>query len=189
MTSDPEELEQRLAALERRVAALADDGQLPDGAPTPPRLPGTGDPLWALHELKRLLAARDDSAEPVGESSPPTGAVLIAGSVHLQIGPLGWQYALTPEALLEEDWSDYASLFAALGHPVRLALLQRILAGTTQTSELANSNDLGTTGQLHHHLRILVAAGWLRTPRRGHYEVPSGRVIPLLATLVALHDG
>ena len=43
------------------------------------------------------------------------------------------------------------------------------------------------THQLHHHLRQLVAAGWLASTRRGHYEVPAARVVPLLVTVLAAH--
>jgi hypothetical protein len=42
-----------------------------------------------------------------------------------------------------------------------------------------------TTGQLYHHLRQLVAAGWLRTSLRGRYAVPADRIVPLLALLAA----
>ena len=44
---------------------------------------------------------------------------------------------------------------------------------------------LGTTGQLHHHLRALVAAGWLASTGRGSWQVPASRVIPLLVVVIA----
>lgn len=42
-----------------------------------------------------------------------------------------------------------------------------------------------TSGQLYHHLRQLVSAGWLRATSRGSYAVPPDRVIPLLTILTA----
>ncbi len=50
---------------------------------------------------------------------------------------------------------------------------------------LVGIDGFGTSGQLYHHLRQLVAAGWLRTAGRGRYEVPPARVVPLLVVLAA----
>ena len=47
----------------------------------------------------------------------------------------------------------------------------------------AATEGLGTTGQLHHHLRQLKAAGWLHQTGRGTYEVPARRVVPLLTMI------
>jgi hypothetical protein len=76
-------------------------------------------------------------------------------------------------------------VFDALSHPVRLQLVQRVLNGTTSTAELAEAESLGTTGQLHHHLRALVAAGWLTSTGRGRWGVPGPRIIPLLVMIAA----
>ncbi|WP_435827490.1 hypothetical protein [Actinoplanes philippinensis] len=43
---------------------------------------------------------------------------------------------------------------------------------------------MGTSGQVYHHLRQLVAAGWLHTIGGGRHEVPAARVIPLLSLLL-----
>jgi len=88
-------------------------------------------------------------------------------------------------ALLDADWDTAAEPLAALGHPVRLAVLRGVLTGLHTTSELAALDRLGTTGQLYHHLRQLQAAGWLRSTGRGRYDVPATRVIPLLVIVTA----
>ncbi len=88
-------------------------------------------------------------------------------------------------ALLEADWDTAAEPLAALGHPVRLAVLRGVLTGLHTTAELAALDRLGTTGQLYHHLRQLQAAGWLRSTGRRRYDVPATRVIPLLVILTA----
>ena len=75
----------------------------------------------------------------------------------------------------------------ALSHPVRLRLLQQVLNGTATTAELADDETLGTTGQLHHHLRALVAAGWLTSTGRGRWSIPAPRIIPLLVVVVGSH--
>lgn len=86
---------------------------------------------------------------------------------------------------LDQDWTDTAATLAALGHPVRVLLLHAALYGTRTVTELTRLESVGTSGQVYHHLRLLAAAGWLRTTARGHYAVPPERVVPLLAVLAA----
>ncbi|WP_432483016.1 ArsR/SmtB family transcription factor [Kineococcus esterisolvens] len=131
-----------------------------------------GERFWALEGLRGR----------VGED----GGVLMTGTVRLP-GDLTyeWQQGSTTEALLEADWSARAGALDALAHPVRLLLVQHVLRGTTSTGDLSRLEGVGTTGQLHHHLRQLVAAGWLRSTGRGRYEVPAPRVVPLLVLLLA----
>ncbi|WP_433463620.1 ArsR/SmtB family transcription factor [Spirillospora sp. CA-128828] len=160
-----ETLAERVARLEERVAVL--EGTAPGaGRPAP------DDTFWALNALK------DRVADP--------GAVLFTGSVTLPGGEhYEWQQGHTAEDLLQDDWSQAAEALSALAHPVRLFLLREILHGARTTAELAAHERLGTTGQLYHHLRQLVAAGWLRTTGRGQYSVPGERVVPILTVLAA----
>jgi DNA-binding transcriptional ArsR family regulator len=160
------ELEQRVADLERRLAAL-------EGAQRPgPRL-GGGD-FWALNGLKEQLS----------ELGAADGGVLYTGSVRLPTGEqYEWQTGALTQGLLEDDWAPVAESFAALGHPVRLRLLREILGGRRTAAELAELEELGTTGQIYHHLRQLTGTGWLRTTGRGRYEVPPERVVPLLVAV------
>ena len=158
----------RLAAIEARLAAL----EAAHGSATADFAGGV---LWALEGLKARL--------PGG-----AGAVVYAG--YLPVGSdehYQWQHGITTDDLLAGDWVQYAPALAALGQPVRLRLLREILGGRRSAADLARIEDLGTTGQLYHHLRQLVGAGWLRATSRGHYAVPADRVIPLLAVLTAVH--
>jgi Helix-turn-helix domain len=163
-----ESLADRVAGLEARVARL-------EGAPTSVRV-GPAEPdaetFWALEGLK------DRTAEP--------GAVLFTGQVTLPTGEhYEWQQAHPVADLLADDWSQGTAALAALAHPVRLLLLGEILQGARTAGELGAHERLGTTGQLYHHLRQLVAAGWLRSTTRGQYAVPGERVVPLLVVLAA----
>lgn len=160
----------RLAEIERRLAALEERASV---AP-PPDDPG--DQFWALHGLEE----RTPGAE---------GAVVFSGYVGADPAErLRWQYGRALPDVTEVSWADLAPAFAALGNPVRLTLLQRIFAGTHDVGELAEIEGIGTTGQLYHHLRALTAAGWLRSARRGTYEIVPQRVVPLLVCLVAGGD-
>ncbi|KQR10384.1 helix-turn-helix transcriptional regulator [Cellulomonas sp. Leaf334] len=162
MTDDDD----RLAALEQRVADLERARQRPVSAHVP-----DPDVFWALDGLQ----------ERVGEP----GAVLLTGAVTLPDRRVArWQSAAGTDELLDEDWSDHADVFAALGHPVRLRLLGRVLSGVGTANDLMDTEGVGTSGQVYHHLRQLVAAGWLRAVGGGRYEVPVARVVPLLVLVM-----
>ncbi|WP_322097998.1 helix-turn-helix domain-containing protein [Nakamurella alba] len=131
------------------------------------------DDFWALHGLEQRVDPRDE------------GTVLFTGVVRPAPGErYVWQQGVPAGSGFDHP-ERAASVLSALGHPVRLALLQAALAGHRSTGVLAETPGLATTGQLHHHLRILVAAGWLETAIRGHYSVPATRVVPLLVVLAA----
>ncbi|GAB2591835.1 ArsR/SmtB family transcription factor [Microlunatus antarcticus] len=157
------DLEARVAALEETVARL---GRAPDVHDAP----AEGIDLWLVDAL---------------HARHPAGAVAFGGSVRVGQGEAVWQWGSDAEGLREADWSSAAGVLDALGHPVRLRLLQRVLNGTSATAELALDEALGTTGQLHHHLRALVAAGWLASVGRGTWAIPAPRVVPLMVVVSA----
>lgn len=128
--------------------------------------------FWALDMLKELVE------EP--------GAVLFAGTVTTAGGGhVEWQQGHPAAELVGADWNESMDRLRALAHPVRLLLLREVLNGTQTAAELVGHTQLGTTGQLYHHLRQLVAAGWLRARGHGRYDIPAERVVPLLVTLAA----
>ena len=162
-------LEKRIAALEARVAALE---ATPVAAEVAPVEAGAVDPdtFWALEGLRRRV--------------PAPGGVLIVGDVELPDGSVArWQEGAATGDLLDDEWDRMAGALAALGHPVRLQLLRQVLRGRTTARGLAEVEGMGTSGQVYHHLRHLVAAGWLRN-RGTQYEVPPERVVPLLTTMI-----
>lgn len=158
-------LEDRVAALEATVAAWA-------GRPVDPAPPDSE--LWVLDGVRNRY---------------PDGAVVFAGTMPAGPGPdageIAWQWGAMTENVRAQEWDAAVPIFDALSHPVRLRLLQQVLNGTTTTAELAEGVEMGTTGQLHHHLRALTAAGWLTSTGRGHWAVPPPRVIPLLVLVTA----
>jgi hypothetical protein len=165
--ADPS-LGDRVSALERQLAELTARFARPADAPPPP----AADMYWALGGLR----------ERIGDEG--SGAVLYTGTVDLPTGEhYDWQYGATVDDLMDADWATWAGTLGALGHPVRLNLLRSVLAGTRSAAELAADEGLGTTGQLYHHLRQLVSAGWLQSAARGQYAVPGERVVPLLVIL------
>ncbi len=174
-----DELLPQLHALEARVAALEHRDAHPSRAevstlPTPAAYP-TDDTFWALDGL----AAR------TGRPHEGSGAVMIVGDIVTPGGTEArWQYGLSTESLLEVDWSALAPALAALGHPVRLAVLRAVLDGAGTTREIADAVGVTSTGQLYHHLTQLQAAGWLRSHHGGAHVVPTERLVPLLTTIL-----
>jgi hypothetical protein len=153
-------IEARLARLEQRAA--------PAG---PPNTAPAADALWAIEELKRR-AAQD--------------AILFTGTVTLPTGEhYEWQETRRLDDLLVADPSASAAVLDAMAHPIRLLILQHVLRGLRTVSALGTLEEVGTTGQLYHHLRHLVAQGWLVLLARGQYQVPPPRVIPLLVAIAA----
>ncbi|MGH8869118.1 MAG: ArsR/SmtB family transcription factor [Actinomycetes bacterium] len=172
--ADEDDLVARVRRLEERLSAV--EGAEPSGPGDVQSRPDLGvldaEKFWALRGLKARAGER--------------GAVLFTGSVWLPTGEAAeWQQGATTESLLDGDWDGLADVLAALGHPVRLLLVREVLRGTRTVAELGNVEGLGTSGQVYHHVRQLVAAGWLRSTGRGRYEVPAARVVPLLATVAA----
>jgi hypothetical protein len=168
-------LEQRVAALESQASRRSADPRNTDPADeapasTPGRVSSFEERFWALTGLKDRLA---------------DGGVLFTGSVALPEGPIEWQLTTPTTELVDSDWSEFADTLAALGHPVRLRLLQAITAGTHASAQLQELPGLGTSGQIYHHLRALTQAGWLRAGARGQWAVPPERVVPLLVVLAA----
>ncbi|QFG67919.1 ArsR/SmtB family transcription factor [Ornithinimicrobium pratense] len=167
--------------LERRVAALEAAAGRPAG-------PGEKDPtapatFWALEGLR-----------PQAQGS---GAVVYAGTFRSEAGEVDWQYAHHVDDLLgapdavagvdegadRGDLAQVAARLAALGHPARLAILAAVLRGHDRTADLAELLNLGTSGQVYHHVKALTTAGWLRPAARGQVAVPAERVIPLLVAM------
>lgn len=166
-----DDLSERLSALERVVADLVEQAAKP--TPEPPAGTPHDETFWALEGLR-------------GKVDGTTGGVLFTGTVDVPTGEhYDWQYARLLDDLLAVDWTEAAPALTALGNPVRLRLLQKIIAGTRGAADLAEDSELGTTGQVYHHLRQLVSAGWLRMVSRGQYTIPGERVVPLLVILSA----
>lgn len=174
MNEEIAELRESVQALTARVSVL--ESSRTENSPSSSAPDTQGDGFWALNELQSRL-----SDDPGAQA----GVVMMVGSLTLPTGaPVAWQQGVGTEGLLESDWGERAQALAALGHPVRLELLRHILNGVHATADLAAIDSLGTTGQLHHHLRQLVTTGWVRQSGRGTYEVPAARIVPLMISML-----
>ena len=188
LTPESREILDRLETLERRISRLEQDRNGTSDVLTPTSTPPTGpgadhgparapveDHFWALTALK--------------EQIPPPGGVAFTGSVDIGAGHLEYQWQRPTEHLLDQDWAEHAESVAALGHPLRLAILRRLLDGEHTVAQLVDELELASTGVAYHHLSALQTGGWVTSPRRGSWTIPVTRVIPLLAIVTALEKG
>lgn len=120
------------------------------------------------------------AAAAAPEPAPAAGIRLTLGG-----GPEAWRFEAPAATVAAADWPARAARLAALGHPVRLAILRAALDGPAGATALKAAAGVATPGQLYHHLRELTAAGWLRAQGRGVYALPPGRAGALLAVLAA----
>lgn len=195
-------VDERLDRLERQLADLAAS----TGAPTAPRSPAA-DAAATPRTAGAPSPAGTSPADPADTSSPAApadpffllhalqrevpspGAVAYVGSVDLAAGHVEYQWGRPTAALLEADWAERAEPLAALGHPLRLAMLRLLVDAERTVAEIVDALELASTGVAYHHLHQLQAGGWVHTPRRGVWAVPVARIIPLLAILTAVDDG
>ncbi|MFF2085898.1 ArsR/SmtB family transcription factor [Nocardia sp. NPDC058176] len=161
------ELVDRIEELERRVAAL--ESARPEGE-------SAGLP-WAVTRLRHEF---DDAGER-------NGGVLLAGALQLPTGErVDWQAQYATDAIVGDIWTiEAANCLAVLANPVRLRLLREIVYGRRTAADLAAIEELGTSADIYQHLRQLAAVGWLQTAGLGRFEVPEGRLVPLLAALAS----
>ncbi|WP_227488246.1 helix-turn-helix domain-containing protein [Brachybacterium subflavum] len=180
-------MEQRLEGVLARLESAAGEppsappgagGQPPSSDAADPAAgpadPAASDRFWALNALKSRL--------------PAPGGVVYAGAVDLPIGHVEYQWGRPTDPLLRADWADRAERVAALGHPLRLSLLQKLLEAECTVAQLVDVLDLASTGVAYHHLHQLQGAGWVTSPSRGTWAIPATRVVPLLAIISALEE-
>jgi DNA-binding transcriptional ArsR family regulator len=143
-------------------------------------------------ERLAALEARDAALE--GRGAPPStlaevdasGTVGYEGDVRLH-GQVTWTIRYSPAAVLDLSTSPTAEVLAALGHPVRLALVRRLLAGPASAADLQDAAGLSSTGQVYHHLRALAAARVVEQDGRT-FRVPTTGVVPVLTMMLAASD-
>ena len=145
----------------------------------------SSDRLAALEERVAALESAGAAAAPADEAGE-SGEVGYQGRVRLH-GEVSWTIRYAPAAVLDLPGGGVSDVLAALGHPVRLALVRRLLTGPATAAELQAAAELSSTGQVYHHLRGLAAARVVEQDGRS-YRVPTTAVVPLLSAILAAAD-
>ncbi|MCD2193574.1 helix-turn-helix domain-containing protein [Actinomycetospora endophytica] len=143
-----------------------------------------------LADLEARIAALEGApARSPGEAVDAvdgSGAVGYEGDVRLH-GQVSWTIRYSPTAVLDLPAPPTAEVLAALGHPVRLALVRRLLAGPASAAQLQEAAELSSTGQVYHHLRALTSARVVEQDGRS-FRVPTTGVVPVLTMILAAGD-
>jgi len=169
MSAAIERLQARVDALEAASAGGAD-------APGPAL---SGERWWLLENLAR-------NTGPTFSRGEVQGSLAYGGRVRAPgAGELVWQLEPAVPDVMEADLGAVSAVLGALGHPLRLEILRRLLLGARTLAELQEIPSTGTSGQVHHHLRELRAVGLVVSQRRNHYAIPPDRAVPLLVIVAA----
>ena len=147
-----------------------------------PRPAPSGLPVADLVSGLRDMLAADAGPEAAG------GIVVYAGLGPRGNGEIAWQLGHSWDDVLTADRTRSGRTLAVLSSPARLDIVAELLAGPVSRQDLQERLEQSTAGQLNHHLRELLSAGLVEQPRRGVYEVPPHRVIPILTVLACAND-
>ncbi|SDO02261.1 Helix-turn-helix domain-containing protein [Paenibacillus sp. yr247] len=118
------------------------------------------------------------------------GGVYYSGQYQNELSHYRWEpQERAVGQLLDLDGDRTAKILAALGHKQRLDILRSVLQEPHTGPELVGRLNMGTTGQLYHHMKALAGADLLVQEERGEkYTIPGHRALPLLLLLAATAD-
>ncbi|MEJ9217158.1 ATP-binding protein [Paenibacillus glucanolyticus] len=148
----------------------------------------------ALVERKPASASNQQpqeitSTSNIHDSNHEPGSVFYSGQVHLNGDGLRWEpQERRMEQLLDMNTEKAAKILAALGNKQRLDILKAVMTEPLTGSELVERLNMGTTGQLYHHLKALLGADLLVQEHGGRYALPKHRSLPFLLLLSAAGD-
>lgn len=157
----------------------------------------TADALSSLADrVSRLESAAPGAASVRGAPAFPldlgedSGAnvVTYVGHGAREGDPVAWQVRRTWEEVLDASGDGLGATLSALASGPRLRIVAALVRGPVSTGDLADRLDQGSTGQLFHHLKELLAVGIVHQPQRGVYAIRAAQVVPVLAILSAAMD-
>lgn len=148
----------------------------------------------AMMERKPASASNQHQQEiastpTLNEATPEAGSVFYSGQVHLNGHGIRWEpQERRMDRLLDMNTEKAAKILAALGNKQRLDILKAVIAEPLTGSELVERLNMGTTGQLYHHLKALIGADLLVQEQGVRYSLPKHRSLPFLLLLSAAGD-
>lgn len=141
----------------------------------------------------RLAALEDRVAALEGRPSPPAressgGLVEYRGQLTAP-AELEWSISVDPGRVLDLPDAPRTDVLAALGHPVRAAVVRQLATeGPCAAAALQEAVGLGSPGQLYHHLKSLTGCGLVEQDKRGSYRLRPQVAVPALVLLTAASD-
>ncbi|MFD0710905.1 ArsR family transcriptional regulator [Paenibacillus sp. GCM10027626] len=145
-----------------------------------------------MSELQQLVLARTGAGGhtfiPVTESVA-LGHIYYAGQYKAGGQLLHWEPKERQiESLLNMSNEKISKILAALGSKPRLDIITAIMTESLTGAELVEKLQMGTTGQLYHHMKALQGADLITQNKNGRYTLSDHRKLPLLLLLAATAD-
>ncbi|WP_284642906.1 ArsR family transcriptional regulator [Paenibacillus silviterrae] len=133
---------------------------------------------------------RDSALGSIRAEDDGAGTIYYSGHIRDEERSYRWDpQERQIRQLLELDGEKAAKVLAAISHKQRLDILKSVMVQPLTGSELVERLQMGTTGQLYHHMKALLGAGLLvQEDRGGKYSLPPHRSLPLLLLLAATSD-
>nr|WP_246358611.1 ATP-binding protein [Paenibacillus phytorum] len=147
-----------------------------------------------LQQLVRQLIPNQDENNKVfteqKNSAAELGSVFYSGQYRGDQASFRWEpQEKHVRQLIQLDGDKAAKILGALAHKQRLDILRSVLQEPLTGPDLVERLNMGTTGQLYHHIKALVGADLLvQEERGGKYTIPGPRALPLLLLLAAASD-
>ncbi len=120
--------------------------------------------------------------------TPRTGAIdgtlSYAGSIQIGEHPYRFRQTLTVLSIFEAAPELLAPIFAALSSPHRIIILRTLCERVCTAQQLQEVLGMGSSGQLYHHLKELLAAGLITQRERSAYTIDPAKVIPVCVALM-----
>ena len=101
---------------------------------------------------------------------------------------ISFLWTRSPQDLIQNSWDESFRRVAALAHPLRGVILKHLLHSPSSVTQLCEAGIVSSTGTAYHHLNELEVGGWVRKFKKGKYEIPPERVIPLLVIVAASEE-
>ncbi|GAA3361601.1 ArsR/SmtB family transcription factor [Saccharopolyspora gregorii] len=140
-----------------------------------------------LEDLERRVAALE--GRPTAAPREPGGDQIEYSGRLSEPFELEWHIRADPAQVLDLPDAPRTDVLAALGHPLRAALVRRLAeSGPATGAELQQAAGLGSPGQLYHHLKGLTGCGLVEQDKRGSYRLRPQATVPALVLLTAASD-
>ncbi|WP_246309012.1 helix-turn-helix domain-containing protein [Paenibacillus alginolyticus] len=148
-----------------------------------------------LQQLVRQLIHNQDESYPMitentSSAAAGLGSVFYSGQYRGDQASFRWEpQEKHVRQLIQLDGDKAAKILGALAHKQRLDILRAVLQEPLTGPDLVERLNMGTMGQLYHHIKALVGADLLvQEERGGKYTIPGPRALPLLLLLAAASD-
>lgn len=179
---DEEMLRREVAELRARVDELAEMVRQLAGL-APPASEGAQEAADSEQQMALTKQANGFLLRSLSDRECAAAVFLAIAWRHEPGRPNTWAYSATSTfpVFAEPNARKIARVLSALGSDARLRLLEMLWTGERTASELAEAAGLGA-GSLYHHIRELLALGWVESPERTRYAItPAGRKALVLA--------